>query len=190
MPWFKGISRQNVVALTGLGQVPVVVWSRAIPLQSEMRSALPLLLLLLSQEHEARPPVWRRLILSSRAWAAENHGDLLGEYVEEGVSRGRPYYRQRDSVGKKDWFLYYNGACSAELAGWLVGSTLDECFDGTYMRNPANTGTPPESGWTYWITLHEELSDARRRRIKIALQKEATREVLEGGEALEGWLPD
>ena len=39
-------------------------------------------------------------------------------------------------------------------------------------------------------TLHKELSDARRRRIKIALQKEATREVLEGGEALEGWLPD
>ena len=39
-------------------------------------------------------------------------------------------------------------------------------------------------------TLHKELSDARRRRIKIALQKEETREVLEGGEALEGWLPD
>ena len=39
------------------------------------------------------------------------------------------------------------------------------------------------------VTLHKELSDARRRRIKIALQKEATREVLEGGEALEGWLP-
>ena len=39
-------------------------------------------------------------------------------------------------------------------------------------------------------TLHKELSDAGRRRIKIALQKQATREVLEGGEALEGWLPD
>ena len=35
-----------------------------------------------------------------------------------------------------------------------------------------------------WSTLHKELSDTRRRRIKIALQKEATREVLEGGEAL------
>ena len=36
-----------------------------------------------------------------------------------------------------------------------------------------------------WLTLHKELSDARRRRIKIALQNEATREVLEGGEVLE-----
>ena len=71
--------------------------------------------------------------------------------MEEGVSRGRPYYRQRDSVGKTDWCLYYNKACSAELAGWLVGSTLDECYDGTYMRNPANTVTPLESGWTYWL---------------------------------------
>ena len=38
-------------------------------------------------------------------------------------------------------------------------------------------------------TLHEELSGARRRRIKIALQKDTTREVLEGWQALEGWLP-
>ena len=42
----------------------------------------------------------------------------------------------------------------------------------------------------WWPTLHKELSDTRRRRIKIALQKEATREVLEGWQALEGWLPD
>ena len=38
-------------------------------------------------------------------------------------------------------------------------------------------------------TLHEELSGARRRRIKIALQKDTTREVLEGWQVLEGWLP-
>ena len=38
-------------------------------------------------------------------------------------------------------------------------------------------------------TLHEELSGARKRRIWIALQKDTTREVLEGWQALEGWLP-
>ena len=47
-------------------------------------------------------------------------------------------------------------------------------------------GLPRPTGMT---TLHEELSGARRRRIKIALQKDTTREVLEGWQALEGWLP-
>ena len=73
---------------------------------------------------------------------------------------------------------------SALLAGLQDVHNLDthggECWESSlcFYRRMAVT------------TLHKELSDAKRRRIKIALQKEATREVLEGGEALEGWLPD
>ena len=131
VPRFKGISRLRVVAHPGLVQVPVVPqsWAKQLqtsrPLQSKMQSVLPfILLLVLCQEYSARPPnillAWQQpLVLSSTAWAAEAQGSLLGEYVEVGVSRGRPYYRQRDTVGKKDYFLYY-GACSGKR--WLVGS--------------------------------------------------------------------
>ena len=87
-------------------------------------------------------------MLSSTAGAAEWQGDRLGEYVEEGTSGGRVYYRQRDDTGKEDTFLYYNGACGDEKR-WLVGRELGECY-GLGLRNPADTATPPESGWQYY----------------------------------------
>ena len=41
-------------------------------------------------------------MLSSTASAAENVGNRLGEYVEAGVHEGRPYYKQRDTLGNED----------------------------------------------------------------------------------------
>ena len=86
------------------------------------------------------------LVLSSTAGAAEYQGASLGEYVEEGTSSGRSYYRQRDDTGKEDTFLYYNGACGDEKR-WLVVSALGDCS--AALRNPADTATPPESGWLF-----------------------------------------
>ena len=93
-----------------------------------------------------------RLVLSSTAGAAEWHGNQLGEYVEEGTSGGRPYYKQRDDIGKTDNFLYYSGTCSDKWR-WLVGPELGKCSAG--LRNPEDTATPPVSGWQYFSSSRE-----------------------------------
>ena len=67
--------------------------------------------------------------------------------MEEGTSSGRPYYKQRDNIGKTDFFLYYNGTCPDKWR-WLVGPELGKCL--ADLRNPADTATPSVSGWLYW----------------------------------------
>ena len=99
-------------------------------------------------EYVGRQP---RLVLSSTAGAAEYEGDLLGMYFELGTSRGRPFYKQRDTVGKIDYFLYYNGACGKK-SGWFAGSRLGKCSDLAYLRNPSRTETPSAGGWEFLNT--------------------------------------
>ena len=98
-----------------------------------------------------------RVVISSMAWAAEYQGNRLGEYVEEGIHNNRPYYKQRDNIGKTDTFLYYNEACEDEKR-WMVGEDLGVCRT-PYLRNPADTATPPESGWQYFLGGEEWGSD-------------------------------
>ena len=56
--------------------------------------------------------------MSSTAGAAEHQGGSLGEFEEAGEHGGRPYYRQKDTEGNKDAFLYSEGG------KWLVSNTL------------------------------------------------------------------
>ena len=71
----------------------------------------------------------------------------MGEYVEAGTYSNRPYYKQRDDVGKTDQFLYYEeDGCTDN--GWLVGPEVGGCESG--LRNPANQTFPSKSGWTFW----------------------------------------
>ena len=83
-------------------------------------------------------------MLSSTASAAENVGNRLGEYVEAGVHEGRPYYKQRDTLGNEH-FLYHREIGSYE---WGVSETLGGEYDGVY--NNQNTRLPPTTGWRYW----------------------------------------
>merc|ERR1719237_397367 len=52
------------------------------------------------------------IVLSSTAGAAEYQGSKLGEFVEAGEHGGKPFYRQRDTEGSSETFLY---------SEWLVG---------------------------------------------------------------------
>ena len=49
------------------------------------------------------------IVLSSTASAAENQGDRLGEFLRVGVYEGRPFYKQRDTLGRTNTFLYSEG---------------------------------------------------------------------------------
>ena len=69
---------------------------------------------------------------------------MLGEYVKEGGGVGRPYYRQRDNVGKNDNFLYFFSQ------RWWVSDVLGE--KNGFLRSSLDTGdkaVPPQSGWEY-----------------------------------------
>ena len=92
-----------------------------------------------------------QLVLSSTAGAAEYEGDLLGMYQELGTSKGRPFYKQRDTVGKIDYFLYFNGACGEGYV-WFAGSRLGQCSKNAYLRNPGHTKVPPARGWEFLNT--------------------------------------
>ena len=89
---------------------------------------------------------------------------MLGEYVKEGGGVGRSYYRQRDTVGKKDNFLFFSGQ------RWWVSDVLGERTG--FLRSSLVTGdssaAPPRSGWEYLGT-------------GLAWQKEDTSLVMEWG---------
>ena len=82
------------------------------------------------------------IVLSSVAWAAENSGGHLGEFVEAGEYRGRRFYKQRHTEGHSDCFLYSEGGM------WWVGDTLGE-LNGL-LKNNQNTSVPMTTGWLYW----------------------------------------
>ena len=75
------------------------------------------------------------IVLSSTAQAAERVGNSLGEYVEAGEHRGRPYYKQRDTEGRSENFLYSEGG------EWLVSSDLGDSYG--RLKNPQDTPLPP-----------------------------------------------
>ena len=76
------------------------------------------------------------VVLSSTAQAAEEVGKSLGEFVEAGEHGGRPYYRQRDTEGRSDNFLY------SKEGKWLVSSRLGDSYG--RLRNPQDTPLPPK----------------------------------------------
>ena len=81
-------------------------------------------------------------MLSSTAGAAENWGNRLGEFVEAGEHGGRPYYRQRDTEGESETFLY------SEDGEGLVNDILGG--SAAFLRNSQNSLKPPADQWLYW----------------------------------------
>ena len=75
------------------------------------------------------------IVLSSTAQAAERVGNSLGEYVEAGEHGGRPYYKQRDTEGRSENFLYSEGG------EWVVSSNLGDSYG--RLKNPQDTPLPP-----------------------------------------------
>ena len=75
------------------------------------------------------------IVLSSTAQAAERVGSSLGEYVEAGEHGGRPYYKQRDTEGRSENFLYSEGG------EWLVSSDLGDSYG--RLKNPQDPPLPP-----------------------------------------------
>ena len=80
-------------------------------------------------------------MLSSIAGAAEYPGHRLGEFVEAGEHGGRPYYKQRDTEGSRDTFLFSEGGI------WMVGNTLGVLTGGP--GNRLNSNLPPIDGWEF-----------------------------------------
>ena len=83
------------------------------------------------------------IVLSSTAGAAEYMGGHLGEYVEEGEYGGRPYFKQRDTEGSKNSFLY------SKEGKWVVGKTLGGSSS-IPLKNNQDTPLPPTDQWLYW----------------------------------------
>ena len=82
-------------------------------------------------------------MFSSVAGAAECQGHILGEFVEAGEHKGRPFYKQRDTEGSEDNFLYYS-----EASGWVVSDLFGRSVGSLY--NDQNTSVPMTTGWLYW----------------------------------------
>ena len=92
------------------------------------------------------------IVFSSTAGAAEWWGHLLGEYVEAGEHGGRPYYRQRDTEGNTETFLY------SEEDGWFVSHTIGHNYD-YGLRNYQKTAKPPSNQWLYSIGEGKDVDD-------------------------------
>ena len=86
------------------------------------------------------------IVLISTAGAAEQSISRLGEFVEAGEHEGRPYYRQRDTEGNSDTFLYFFDGWF--LSGWLVSDILGDTS--AYLRNYQASPRPPSDEWLYW----------------------------------------
>ena len=82
-------------------------------------------------------------MFSSVAGAADNQGHILGEFVEAGEHKGRPFYKQRDTEGSEDIFLYYS-----EEGGWWVSELFGRSVGSQW--NNQNTSLPMTSNWLYW----------------------------------------
>jgi len=82
------------------------------------------------------------IVLSSTAGAADWQGDTLGEFVEAGEHGGKPFYRQRDTEGAEELFLYSEGG------EWWVSDILGGSW--AWLKNSQNTTTTPSTQWEYW----------------------------------------
>lgn len=82
------------------------------------------------------------VVLSSTGLAAEYWGAWMGEYVKTGEYQGRPYYKQRGTLGDWDVVLYYSGTY------WLVSPSLG----GSSMwglLNYQKNALPPTNQWHF-----------------------------------------
>ena len=86
--------------------------------------------------------VAQTIVLSSDAGAAEYWGGKLGTYVHEGQFGGRPYFRQKDTEGKAENFIFSNG--NIWFQSFKLGATKG------FLLNRQNTSEPPVNGWLYW----------------------------------------
>ena len=81
-------------------------------------------------------------MFSSTAGAAEYVGARLGEFVREGEHNNRPYYKQRDTEGRFDLYMYYISD------GWWVSDILGK--SSAYLGNRQDTDLPPRANWRYY----------------------------------------
>ena len=89
------------------------------------------------------PFVTDTIVFSSNAGAAEYVGGALGEFVRTGELNGRPYYKQRDTEGKVDIFLYSDGG------KWLVSDIGDGRHLQNHLLNNQDTDLPPRTNWLF-----------------------------------------
>ena len=82
------------------------------------------------------------LMFSSAGAALEYRGNRLGEFEAHGLHAGKPAYRQRDTLGSVDLFLYYSSG------HWWVGSVLGS--DHGWLWNQHGSQRPSEFGWQYY----------------------------------------
>merc|ERR1712013_356110 len=82
------------------------------------------------------------IVLSSKAGAAEYVGGALGEFVRIGDHNNRPHYKQRDTEGVTDHYLYYISG------GWRVSPTLGGSL--SWLKNRQDTDLPPRANWRYY----------------------------------------
>ena len=80
-------------------------------------------------------------MLSSVAGAAEYQGWRLGEFEEIGDFNERPFYKQRDTEGSENTFLYSEGWI------WVVGQSLGGPTG--MLANVQDTDLPPRANWLY-----------------------------------------
>ena len=80
-------------------------------------------------------------MFSSTAEAAEYQGDALGEFVRSGRHNNRPYYKQRDTEGSEDVYVYSNSE------GWWVSKIVG--LSNGWMKNDQDTDLPPRANWLY-----------------------------------------
>merc|ERR1711963_26993 len=83
------------------------------------------------------------IVFSSNAGAAKYVGGTLGEFVRTGELNGRPYYKQRDTEGKVDIFLYSDGG------KWLVSDIGDGRHLQNHLLNNQDTDLPPRTNWLF-----------------------------------------
>ena len=88
------------------------------------------------------PP--RSLVFSaaSQDGAAFRAGAFLGEFKKMGRYEDRPLYRQLDTEGEHDIFLYYSAGA------WWVGYEAGD-DEQSALRNPSDSSTAPLTGWQY-----------------------------------------
>jgi len=82
------------------------------------------------------------IVLSSVAGAAEYQGGRLGEFEEIGDFNERPFYKQRNTEGETDVYLFFEGG------EWGVNDELGG--SGAYLKNNQNTSLPMTNNWLYY----------------------------------------
>ena len=80
-------------------------------------------------------------MLSSVAGAAESQGFRLGEFEEIGDFNGRPFYKQRNTEGESNLYLF------SKLGEWRVS---DELGGVAQLKNNQNTSLPMTNNWLYY----------------------------------------